>query len=201
MIDLQDLRSHPQRYRVAASRKRIDVDIDRLLDLDVQHRQLLTQRQQLAAQKNQIGKEIGKLAGQIKKAPPEAKPQLQEAMKQLQERPALLKEEEQAMDRQIAQIEPDLHELLMRAPQPADEDVPVGEDDSDNVEIYRWGQPRKFSFEPKDHITLGTSLGMIDIERGVKLAGSRTLFSYRCRGSFTPGGIAVCDGSDDRQRV
>jgi seryl-tRNA synthetase len=63
--------------------------------------------------------------------------------------------------------------LMLTVPQPADEGVPVGRDESENVELRRVGEVRRFSFEPKDHVALGASLGIIDIDRGVKLAGSR----------------------------
>ena len=61
-------------------------------------------------------------------------------------------------------------------PQPADPDVPVGKDDTENVEVRREGEVRPFDFEPKDHVQLGLALDMIDIERGVKLAGTRNYF-------------------------
>ena len=64
MIDLKDLRSHPDKYQAAARDKRLDVDVDLLVELDRQHRELLTEQQQLAAEKNRIGKQIGQLAGQ-----------------------------------------------------------------------------------------------------------------------------------------
>ncbi len=64
----------------------------------------------------------------------------------------------------------------MQVPQPADSDVPVGKDASDNVVLYRWGQPRKFDFKPKNHIELSEKLGLINFEAGVRLAGSRSYF-------------------------
>ena len=64
--------------------------------------------------------------------------------------------------------------LLLQLPQPADEEVPVGKDDSENVEIKKWGEVRNFDFPAKDHVELGDKLRLIDIERGVKLAGSRS---------------------------
>ena len=176
MIDLKDLRNNPDRYRTAARDKRIEVDIDRLLELDKQHRELLTQRQNLAAEKNQIGKQIGELAGRLKKASDDDRSALQQSMGQLQARPSELKEEEHALESRITQLQPELDELLSHVPQPPDEGVPVGADDTDNVEIRQWGQVRQFDFEPQDHVTLGTALGMIDIERGVKLAGTRNYF-------------------------
>ncbi len=176
MIDLKDLRQNPDRYREAAKHKRIDADVDRLLELDTQHRQLLTDCQQITAEKNQIGKRIGQLAGQLKKASPQEKNSLQAQMQELQQRPAELKRQEQDLESSIAQLHERVQELVMRIPQPPDGDVPVGKDDSENVELRRWGQVRQFDFEPKDHAALGTELGMIDTERGVKLAGSRSYF-------------------------
>src|SRR5690348_16580699 len=96
MIDLKDLRENPDRYRRAAQLKRIDVDIDRLLDLDARRRQLDAERQKLTAEKNASGKQIGQLAGQIKKAPPDQRAALEAQMKQLQARPTELKQQEQA---------------------------------------------------------------------------------------------------------
>ena len=66
--------------------------------------------------------------------------------------------------------------LLLQVPQPPDADVPVGKDASENVVLYRWGQPRKFEFKPKSHIELGEALGILDFEAGVQLAGSRSYF-------------------------
>jgi len=66
--------------------------------------------------------------------------------------------------------------LMLTVPLPADDDVPVGPDASGNVELYRHGTPPQFDFEPKDHVRLGAELGLIDIERGVKLAGTRSYF-------------------------
>ncbi len=65
---------------------------------------------------------------------------------------------------------------MLQVAQPADDDVPMGRDDTENIEIRKEGQVRQFDFEPKDHVQLGLDLGIIDIERGVKLAGSRNYF-------------------------
>jgi seryl-tRNA synthetase len=176
MIDLRDLRADPERYRLAAERKRIDVDIDRLVELDVEHRGLQQRREQLAAEKNQIGKQIGQIAGQLKKADGGDKATLMNQMQQLQQRPTLLKQQEQELDRRLQELEPALQELVMRVPQPADQDVPVGGDDADNVELRTHGEPPSFDFEPTDHVALGEQLGLIDVERGVKLAGTRSYF-------------------------
>ena len=176
MIDLKDLRRNPDLYRAAATNKRIDVDIDQLMRLDAEHRTLLTDRQALVSEKNQIGKQIAKLAGQKKKAPADQQAELAAEIERVQARPAQIKQQEQELEKQIELIEPRLEDLLLRVPQPPDEEVPVGVDDTDNGEIRRGGEPRQFDFEPKDHVTLGQALGMIDVERGVKLAGTRSYF-------------------------
>ena len=176
MIDVKDLRENPDRYRDAARLKRIDVDIDRLLELDSEYRALDQQRQQITAEKNQISKQIGQLAGRLKKASASEQAALQEQMKKLQARPAELKQQEQALEPQVAELAPQIEELLLRVPQPPDEGVPVGKDDTENVQVRAWGTVPQFSFPVKDHATLGAELGMIDIDRGVKLAGSRSYF-------------------------
>ncbi len=176
MIDLKDLRENPDRYRRAARLKRIDVDIDKLLDLDARHRALEADRQKLTAEKNAIGKQIGQLAARLKKGSPAEQSALQEEMKLLQARPTELKQQETTLESQISQLEPQITELLLRCAQLPDPEVPVGKDDSENVEVNTWGTIRQFDFKPKDHITLGAELGLIDTDRGVKLAGSRSYF-------------------------
>jgi seryl-tRNA synthetase len=176
MVDLKDVRDNPDRYRNAAKLKRIDADIDRLLELDARRRSLEQRRQQLTAEKNQMGKEIGQLQGQLKRTPVDQQPALQEKVRALQARPAELKQEESRLADEVAQLEPELNAILLRVPQPPEPDVPVGKDDTENVEVCKWGTVRKFEFEPKDHVTLGTQLGLLDVERGVKLAGSRSYF-------------------------
>jgi seryl-tRNA synthetase len=176
MVDLKDLRDNPERYRVAAQVKRINVNIDELLELDSRHRAIEQKRQALTAEKNQTGKQIGPLAGQIKKAPADQKAALEEQMKQLQVRAAELKDQEQKLEPEAAELSKKIQEILLCVPQPPDEGVPQGKDDTENVEARRWGTVRQFDFETKDHAVLGAKLNMIDAERGVKLAGSRSYF-------------------------
>jgi seryl-tRNA synthetase len=152
------------------------VDIDKLLELDAKRKGLDASRQQITAEKNSIGKQIGQLAGKLKKAAPAEQAALQGEMQKLQARPTELKQQEQALDAQVAELDPQINELLLRCAQPPDDDVPVGKDDTENVEIKKWGTIRQFDFTPKDHMTLGSELNLIDSDRGVKLAGSRSYF-------------------------
>jgi seryl-tRNA synthetase len=80
------------------------------------------------------------------------------------------------LEKQVDELEQQVHGYLMRLPNLLHESVPFGKDESDNVEVKKWGTPPKFSFRPKDHIDLGTRLDIIDVERAGKIAGSRFFF-------------------------
>ncbi len=162
MIDIKLVRENPQLFKDGAKAKRFDVDIDRLLALDVKilgAKQIL---QDLATEKNRIGKEIPKMQGGEK----------QKVLAEM----AKLKEKEAALNEELKNLQPAFDTLMLEVPQPPAPEVPLGTDDTQNVELYKKGEVRKFDFEPKDHIQLGVSLGMIDVERGVKLAGARNYF-------------------------
>ncbi len=183
MIDLKDLRDHPDRYRQGAAAKGMSVDIDALLALDKQLRVLMTERESLTAEKNKIGKEIGPLMGQIKKAEGDAKTDLEAKLAELKQRPEQIKAHEQTLLEQIAELEPRRDALWLDVPQPPDDDVPRGQSAADNVELRQWAAPgfdpaKSFAdnkgFEPKTHIELALELGLVDFERGVKMAGTRS---------------------------
>jgi len=166
MIDIKDLRENPDIYRTACNQKGCDIDVDQLLALDAQSRQIKQQLQNIAAEKNQSGKAIATIKDPA---------QRQQAIGRMSE----LKEREKQLAAQAEPLDPQISELLLQMPQSAHPDTPVGPDESGNVEVRRWGEPRHFDFEPRDHIELGRELGIIDIERGVKLSGAR---NYILRG-------------------
>jgi seryl-tRNA synthetase len=159
MIEIKQIRENPQKFKDAGQAKGFKVDIDRLLELDTELRGAKKQLQDITTEKNRIGKSIPGLSGDKKRS----------ALSQLSE----LKEKEAKYDEEIRKLQPEFDELMLQVAQPADEDVPLGKDDTENVEIRKEGEIRKFDFEPKDHVQLGSALGIIDIERGVKLAGTR----------------------------
>ncbi|HUV40263.1 MAG TPA: serine--tRNA ligase [Sedimentisphaerales bacterium] len=163
MIDIKQIREQPQKYKKAAKDKHFDVNIDYLLTVDARISEAKKQLQDIATEKNRIGKTIPNLSAADKKA----------ALDQLSE---LKKQEAKVSGKMNINDIPDFDKLMLEVPQPADEDVPTGKDDTENVEIRKEGQIRKFDFEPKDHIQLGLSLDIIDVERGVKLAGTRNYF-------------------------
>jgi seryl-tRNA synthetase len=162
MIDIKLIRQDPQRFADAAKAKGFDVDIDKLAKIDGQLRESRNRLQEIATEKNKLGKSIPKLG------PDEKEPALVKL--------AELKKEEGAINDQIKTLEPDFDAIMLQVAQPADDDVPFGEDDTQNAELRKWGKIHKFDFEPKDHVQLGLDLGIIDIERGVKLAGTRNYF-------------------------
>ncbi|MCD4831856.1 MAG: serine--tRNA ligase [Anaerohalosphaeraceae bacterium] len=162
MIDIKLIRAEPEKFKQAAKAKNFNVDIDRLLELDEQNRAAKTRLQDITTEKNALGKLIPKLAGEEKE--------------NILEKLADLKQEEAKLTNELKEIVPEFDCLNSQVPQPADDDVPSGKDDTENVEITKWGEIRQFAFEPKDHVTLGLELDILDIERGVKLAGTRNYF-------------------------
>jgi seryl-tRNA synthetase len=162
MIDIKLIRDNPDLYIQAAKNKRIEVDIPRLLEIDGLLRDAKNKVQEIATEKNRIGKDVPRLSGDAK----------QSALASL----AGMKQQEEQVQNQIKALQPEFDALLLQVAQPADPDVPVGKDDTENVELRREGEVRHFDFEPKDHVQLGLVLDIIDVERGVKLAGTRNYF-------------------------
>ena len=184
MLDIRYIRQNPDKIREAAARKRFKFDVDALIALDDRRRQLQQELDGLRHEQKKAGEMIGQLRGKGKKkgaAPDDAaavEAQLAETMKRMEE----VKARGKQLEDEAQKVQQEFDALMLRVPQvPADE-VPLGKDESENVEIKRVGEVPKFDFEPKDHVQLGTSLDIIDIERGVKEAGSR---NYILKGDGT----------------
>lgn len=187
MIDLKALRDDPQRFIDGARKKGVAVDFERLLDLDRQCRAAQTEMESLRAEQNKIAKEsgpqLGKLSGQLKSAQGPERATLEKQIEELKARPAALKEQAAAAEARYNALAPDLERLLLTVPLPPDADVPVGTSSEDNKEVRRWN-PAGFDasksfesqrgFKPKGHIELCEKLGLVNYERGVKMAGSRS---------------------------
>lgn len=184
MIDLKKLRANPEHFINGAEAKGVSIDFEALLKFDKKIRTAQTELQELTTEKNKIGKAIGQLAGQLKKAADaDAKAALQAEMKALQSRPNEIKIREAELTTTLDELEPQRDEILLRIPQPADPDVPIGKSADDNVEIRIWN-PAWFDvaktfeankgFKPKTHIELMRDLELVNFERGVKMAGSRS---------------------------
>ena len=162
MINIKLIRDNPQKFIDGAKVKKIAADIDRLLEVDTKLIENKQKLQDIATEKNRVGKQIPKLDPDQKK----------EALASLSQ----LKRDEANYNEALKQLQPEFETLMSQVPQPPAAEVPVGEDDTENVELRKWGTIREFDFEPKDHMQLGMALGLVDIERGVKLAGTRNYF-------------------------
>lgn len=160
MLDIKLIRDNPEAIRRGAETKRLKIDLDRLLSLDREVRSLQGEWEQLQAERNNLSKTIGKAAPDEREA---LKGKVQEIKAKMDDLTEPLRAKREEFDG-----------LMLLVPQPARADVPVGKDDSENVEVKRWGTPPAFSFKTQDHVALGEKLGILDVPRGVKLAGSRS---------------------------
>lgn len=163
MVDLKDLRENPEKYRRGAELKNVPVQIDQILQLDARQREAQREFEKFRSEQNDASKQIGKLKDASER---------QAAIAKSAELKTKVKDAEERAKAAEAELEP----LLLQVPQPPDSDVPVGKDATQNVVLYRWGQPRKFEFNPKSHIELAEALDIVDFEAGVRLAGSRSYF-------------------------
>jgi len=186
MIDLKDLRTNPKKYIDGARDKGIDVDVSRLLSLDERLRSLTLEQETARAEQKkiskEIGPEIGRLKAALKSAPGGERDALETKLRELESRPIHLKDRIAAFEREIAALEPQRDELLLKVPLPPDPDVPRGRDSSDNIQLRTWNPPhfdpskpfeQNKGFKPKTHLELVRDLRLVDFERGVKMAGTR----------------------------
>lgn len=134
-----------------------------MLQMDEKRSAAMREFETLRAQQNKASGEIARL-----KDPAEKKA----AVARMQS----LKQQVQAAQEQSREAESRLEPLLLSIPQPPDDDVPVGKDAADNLVMYRWGEPRQFAFTPRSHAELAQKHQLIDSDRGVRLAGSRSYF-------------------------
>jgi len=163
MLDLKLLRSEPERVKAALARRGAGGEVDELLTLDARRRELLPTIEDAQAERNAASRRIG----EIKREGGDAAAEI-EAVGRLRETIDAGKEELEA-------LEGALRELTLSLPNIPDPDAPDGGED-DAVVIREVGAPPRFDFEPRDHLDLGTALGLIDMEAGARLSGSR--FAY-----------------------
>lgn len=161
MLDPKLLRSDLENLKAKLATRGYELDIAFWQDLENKRKSLQVETENLQAQKNGGAKEIGLLK------------------KNGQNTDDLMAQMAKVSD-EMKRCEDDLRELLatieaesLKIPNLPDDSVPVGEDENDNVEVRRWGVPRAFDFETKDHSDLGEGLGLLDFEMASKLTGSR----------------------------
>lgn len=164
MLDIKFVRNNPEKVKEALSKRGAVVGLDNFLRLEEQRRQKLVEAEQLKSKRNTVSEEIGKL----KKQGIEAEDMVLE-MRQVSQK---IKE----MDEELRQIDQNLSATILTIPNIPHESVPVGANEADNQEVRRWGDLRKFNFEPKAHWEIGEGLDIIDFERAAKVTGARFVF-------------------------
>lgn len=164
MLDIKFVRENPDLVdKSCESRQNAHWDREKFFELDEERRNVIAEVESLQAERNAVSKQIGLLMREGKK----------EEAKAAKEQVAANKDRIAELDQRRGEVEEELTALVAAIPNIPDASVPYGKDDSDNPEVRKWGEPTQFDFEPKAHWDLGPELGMIDFDRGVKLAGTR----------------------------
>jgi len=161
MLDIRWIRDDPAAFDEALSRRGMDAASETVLSLDRDRRAAQTRFQELQQRRNDVSKRVG----QAKSKGEDAAPLIAEVGR--------LKDDVQAADEEEKALGRRLDEMLAAFPNAPADDVPVGRDESANVEIRRVGEPRTFDFTPLDHVAVGEKLGLMDFERASKLSGAR----------------------------
>lgn len=161
MLDIKILRQDPDKIREALKNRCNDLDISPAIELDKQRREILSDVEQKKAKQNEISKKVPamKKAGE----------NTDELFREMKE----LSNEIKADDEKVRDIDEQLKSFMLKIPNIPNSSCPIGKDDSENVEIRKWGTPREFDFEFKPHWDIGTDLDILDFERGTKIAGTR----------------------------
>jgi seryl-tRNA synthetase len=159
MIDLKHLRENQDEYAKGFAKKQTKADIPRVLELDEQHRALLVKVEDQRAEKNAVSKQIPNLTPD----------QRQEKIGEMKELDGKLSESEAELNKLFVQLK----EVTLALPNLPHPSVPEGKDDAENEVIRTVGEPTKFDFTPKDHLELGETLDLIDMETAAKTSGAR----------------------------
>lgn len=164
MLDLNVVRDNLDAVRTALANRNFPADaLDTFVELDESRRRVIGEADRINQLRNVSSKEIGALMQSGNRDEAEAK----------KAEVAGLKDKQSELETQRDKVDAEMNDLLAGLPNIPADDVPVGPDESANKEIRRWGEPREFDFEPKDHVDLGTALGILDLERATKIAGAR----------------------------
>jgi seryl-tRNA synthetase len=165
MHDIKYIRENPEVFDAALAKRGLDPLARNLLALDEQSRALKTELQNGQARRNEASKSIGQAKGRGD----------EEAAQALMTEVAELKSKMPALEEKEREISGQLQDILATLPNLPADDVPLGEDEDGNVEIERWGKPRQFDFDPKEHSDIGPPLGL-DFETAAAMSGARFAF-------------------------
>lgn len=162
MLDIKRIREDYENVKAAVEKRcKGDFGLSKVPELDAKRRELLSEVEQMKNRQNTVSKEIPKL----KKAGEDTT----EIMAEMKTLSANIKE----LDAKVSEVEKELRDTLLGVPNTPYKDVQVGEDDSDNVELRKFMEPKEFGFEPKAHWDVGTDLDILDFDRAAKISGAR----------------------------
>lgn len=165
MHDIRQIRENPEAFDAGLARRGLAPASAQILALDVARRDLLTRMQEAQARRNEASKAIGAAMGKGDKATADA----------LKAEVAALKDQLPALENEERRVTAELNAILAALPNLPTDDVPLGTDEAENVEVARWGTPRSFDFTPREHADIGPALGL-DFETGALLSGARFTF-------------------------
>lgn len=160
MLDIKFIREHAGEVRIAITNKGINLNLDELLAADIERSAALRAIEDLNEAKNKLNDEMKAAKGEDER-------------KAIIEKGKEVKEKLTDLEPKFKNADAKFTELMAKVPTVPSPDTPLGKSDADNVEVYHWGEPKKFDFAPKDHIELGTSLDILDFEKGAKVGGFR----------------------------
>lgn len=164
MLDLNFVRENLESVRHSLANRNFPADpLDKFVEMDAERRRINGEADAINHERNSASKEIGALMQAGNQTGAEAK----------KAEVAGLKDRQSELEKQRDDADAAMRDLLSGLPNIPASDVPVGADESANKEIRRWGELPEFDFEPKDHVDLGTALGILDLERATKIAGAR----------------------------
>lgn len=161
MLDIKRIRNNPEEIIEALKKRRGEYPIQKLLDTDEKRREVIQKVESMKAEQNKLSKQVP----QMKKNGEDTT----ELFKNLKK----LSDDIKALDDDLKNIDEEIREYLMEIPNTPNKDVPVGLDDTENLEMRKWGEPRKFDFDIKAHWDLGVDLDILDFERATKISKSR----------------------------
>lgn len=170
MLDIKLIRENPDKINELLKKRNPALSIDEVLVIDEERRKIQTKADELRAKRKAESQKIG----QMKKNG--------ENTDEIQEDVRVLGDEIKDLEGKQTELDEKQRDILLHIPNIPDETTPIGASDADNVEVYKWGEPRKFDFEFKAHWDLCEEKNLVDFERGVKLSQSRFTL-YRGKGS------------------
>ena len=163
MIDSKRIEESPDEVKEKLETRGAEIDFDEFRAIDLGRKEIIKKVEQLERERNAGSKKVGEL---MKEGNKNEAQELQEQMKSISDQIKDLGELR-------TNAEDAFRNFLLTIPNIPDDSVPVGKSDQDNVEIKKWGEPKNFDFEPKDHIEIGKDLDILDLDRAAKITGAR----------------------------